>query len=93
MGENKYFGMVWSSKEFVKKVCVSEIDGPRRGRPVVKWRDSVKEYMHERGVDRVGVLEQARRDCMYSKRWRLFCSGYHPLRGRSQRRRGVRKYR
>ena len=59
MGKNKYF--VWfghlerkNSEEFVKKVYVNEIEGPRRDRPVVRWKDRVKEYMHERGVDRVG---------------------------------------
>ena len=38
--------------EFVKKVYVSVIVGPRRGRPVVRWKDRVKEYMHERVADR-----------------------------------------
>ena len=34
-------------------MCVSEIEGHiRRGRSVVRWKDWVKEYMHERGVDR-----------------------------------------
>ena len=35
---------------------VSEIEGPedlrRRGSPVVRWMDKVKEYMHERAADR-----------------------------------------
>ena len=26
------------------------------GGPVVRWKDRVKEYMHERGVDRGSVL-------------------------------------
>ena len=31
---------------------MSEIVGPRRrGRLVVRWKDRVKEYMHERGAD------------------------------------------
>ena len=31
---------------------MSEIVGPRRrGRPVVRWKDGVKEYMHERVAD------------------------------------------
>ena len=47
---------------------MSETEGPkRRGKPVVKWEDRVKEYssindpfmhvqyMHERGVDRGGM--------------------------------------
>ena len=36
-----------NSEEFVKKVYVSEIMGPRRrGRPVVRGKDRVKDYMH-----------------------------------------------
>ena len=39
-----------------KKVNASEIEGSRRrGRPVVRWKDRVKEYMHERGADRSGM--------------------------------------
>ena len=35
-------------KEFVKKVYVHKIVGPRRReRPVVRWKDKVKEYIHE----------------------------------------------
>ena len=46
-------------EEFVKKLNVSEINGSwRRGRPVVRWKDTVKEYMHERGADREQGLEQ-----------------------------------
>ena len=61
------------SEEFVKKVFVSETEGPRRkGRPVVRW----KEYMHERGADRGGMIEQARRECVDRERWRLFCCGH-----------------
>ena len=42
-----------SSEEFVKKVYVSEIGGlRRRGRPVVRWKGSVKQYMQESGADR-----------------------------------------
>ncbi len=34
------------SKEFVKKMYVSETVGPNsRGRPVGRWKDRVKEYM------------------------------------------------
>ncbi len=42
------------SGEFVnKKVYVSEIEGPsRREKPIGRWKDSLKEYMHERGVSR-----------------------------------------
>ena len=32
---------------------VSEIEDPmRREKPILKWKDRVKEYMHERGADR-----------------------------------------
>ena len=35
------------SKEFVKKVHVSETEGPRRReRPVIRWKDRVKEYIN-----------------------------------------------
>ena len=39
------------SESFVKKVYVIETEGPwRRERSVVRWKDRVKEYMHERLV-------------------------------------------
>ena len=47
----RFFGNVdrRKSEEFMKKVYVSETDDPgRRGRPVVRWKDRVKEYMHWR---------------------------------------------
>ena len=32
---------------------MSEIEGPKRcGRPVVRWKDRVKKYLHERDADR-----------------------------------------
>ena len=68
------------SDEFVKKMYVSETEGPRRRRPVVRWKDRVKEYMHERVADREGI-ELARKECLDRERWRLFCHG-HPLGGR-----------
>ncbi len=38
-------------KEFVMKVNRSSVEGPnRRGRPLGRWEDQVKEYVHERGV-------------------------------------------
>ena len=43
------------------KEYVSETEDPRRRRPVVGWKDRVKEYMHDRGADRRGSIEQARR--------------------------------
>ena len=46
--------VIWEERR-VKKVCVSEAEGPRRrGRPVVRWKDRVKEYMHESVDDRRG---------------------------------------
>ena len=70
MGEKKYVEMVWfghmerkKSEEFVKKVYVRETEGPRRGKPVVKWKDRVKEYMHEGVADSEEGIEQARREC------------------------------
>ena len=47
--------------KFVKKVYVSKIVGSRRrGRPVVRWEDRVKENMHERVADREGGIILAR---------------------------------
>ncbi len=52
------------NKEFVKKVYLSSVEGPnRRGRPLGRWEDRVKEYVSERGV-RGNGLEWARRNCM-----------------------------
>ena len=46
-------------------MCVSEIKGPRRRRrPVVRWKDRVKEYMHERGTDRGRGIELVRKECL-----------------------------
>ena len=47
--------------KFVKKVYVSEIEGPRRrGKSVVIWKDREKKYMLERGVDKEKEVEQVR---------------------------------
>ncbi len=79
-----------SSEEFVKKVYVSEIEGPsKKGKPLGRWKDRVKEYMSERGATRGGGLEQARRECLDRKRLRLFCHD-HLLRGCSWREQDVR---
>ncbi len=44
-----------NSEEFVKKVHVSEIKIPsRRGRPLGRWKDVVKDYMSERRATRRG---------------------------------------
>ncbi len=69
------------NEEFVKKVYLSGVGGSyRKGRPLGKWEDKVKEYMSERGVKGSG-LEWARRECMDRERWRSVCPG-HPLGGR-----------
>ncbi len=66
------------SEEFVKKVCMSGSVGPNsRGRPPVRCRDRVKEYMCERDATRGERLDQGR-ECLDRERWRLFCRG-HPL--------------
>ena len=63
------------SEEFVKKVYMSETEFPRKERPVVRWKDRVKEYMLERVDDRGKGIEQARKDCTDRERWRHFCGG------------------
>ncbi len=56
------------NEEFFKKVYLSNVEGTnRRGRPLVRWEDRVKEYMNERGVRRNG-LEWARREHMVEVR-------------------------
>ncbi len=62
----------------------SSVEGPdRRGRPLGRWEDRVKEYVSERGVMGNG-LEWVRRECMDRKRWRSICRG-----GRFRREQGV----
>ncbi len=49
----RWFGHIerMETEEFVKKVYHSSIEGPnRRGRPLGRWKDKVKQYMSERGV-------------------------------------------
>ncbi len=63
---------------------MSEIEGENfRGKPPVKWRDRVQEYVRERGEGSLRNLEQARRACQDSERWKLLCRG-HPLVGASR---------
>ena len=89
----RWFGHIErkNCEEFVKKVYVicSEIVGHRR-RPVIRWKDRGKEYMHERFADRGGGIELERRECLDKERWRLFCHRGQPLRDVS---RGIRNYR
>ncbi len=60
-----------------KNVYVCEGGGPSsRGRPPVRWRDRVKEYMSARGASRGEGLNQTRRECLDRERWRLFCHGH-----------------
>ncbi len=76
------------NEKFVIKECLSSLEGSsRRGRPLGRCEDRVKEYMSKRGV-RGNGLERARRECMDRKRWRSFCRGY-PLGGHFQREQGV----
>ncbi len=64
------------------------VEGPnRRGRPLGRWDNRVKEYVSERGIKGNG-LEWASRECMDRERWRSVCCG-HPLGGCFWRERGV----
>ncbi len=49
----------------------------RRGRPLGRWKDKVKEYVGERGV-RGNGLEWARRECVDRERWKFVCRGHPP---------------
>ena len=87
----RWFGHIGkkNSEKFVKKVYVSEIEGPRRrGRPVVRWKDRVKEYIHEKGTDRRGRLKQARADNLDREKCKPFCCE-HPFRRSFQRERSI----
>ncbi len=83
----KWFGHMERVEEdkMTKRVYVSEI---------VKWRDRMQEYVRERGEGSLRNLEQARGECHYRKRWKLFCHG-HPLVGalRSRRRNELSRHR
>ncbi len=73
--------------KMTRRVYVSDIEGGNaRGRPPVKWRDRVQEYVGERGERSVRNLEQARGECQDRERWKLFCLG-HPLVGAPRSRR------
>ncbi len=75
--------------KMTRRVYVSEIEGGNvRGRPPVKWRDRVREYVRERGERSVRNLEQARGECQDRERWKLFCRG-HPLVGAPRSRRQI----
>ncbi len=56
----RWFGHIqrMENEDFVKKVYRSSIEGPhRRGRPLGRWEDKVKEYVSEKwvGVGKEGV--------------------------------------
>ncbi len=62
-----------NSEELVKKVYVSEIKGScRKGRPLGRWEDRVRDYVSEKGVTRGKGIEQTRRECWDREGWRLF---------------------
>ncbi len=87
----RWFGQIerMGNDEFVKKVYLASVEGVnRKGRPLGRWEDRVKEYMSERGV-RGNGLKWARKECMNRERWRSICRG-HPPWGRFRRERGVR---
>ncbi len=76
------------NEEFVKKVYRSSVEGPnRRGKPLGRWEDKVKEYVSKRRT-RGNWLEWARRESMDRERWRSVCRG-HPLWGRFRKEQGV----
>ncbi len=86
----RWFGHIkrMENEEFVKKVYRSSVEDPnRRGRPLGRWENKVKEYVSERGA-RGNGLEWAWRECMDRERWRSVCRG-HLLWGRFRRERGI----
>ncbi len=85
----KWFGHMERMEEgkMTRRVYMSETEGGTvRGRPPVKLRDRVQEYVKERGERSLRNLEQARRECQDRERWKLFCLG-HPLVGAPRNRR------
>ncbi len=75
------------NEEFFK-VYLSSVEVPkRRGRPLGRWEDRVKEYVSKRGA-RGNGLGLAMRECMDRERWRSICYG-HLLGGCFRRERGI----
>ncbi len=71
----RWFGHIerMENEEFVKKVYLSSAEGPnRKGWPLGRREDRVKEYVSERGV-RGNGLQLTRRECMDRERWRSAC--------------------
>ncbi len=66
MGEKEHPEMVghierMKNEKFVEKLYRSSVEGPnRRGRPLGRWEDRVKEYLSERRVrgKSVGVVKE-----------------------------------
>ncbi len=54
MGEKEHPEIeMMENEELVKKVYRSSVEGPKRkGRPLGRWKDRVKEYLRERGARR-----------------------------------------
>ncbi len=77
-GVVRWFGHIERrrNEEFVKKVYQSSVKGTnRRGRPLGRWEDRMKEYVSESRVRR-NELEWARRECMNRERWRSVCCSH-----------------
>ncbi len=76
----RWFGHIerMKSEEFVKNAYGIEIVGlKRRGRPLERWEERVREYMCERAVaTRRGGLDHEKRECVDRERWKLFCYGH-----------------
>ncbi len=86
----RWFGHIerMGNEEFVKRVYLSSVEGTnRRGRPLGRWEDKVKECVRERGA-RGNRLEWARRECRDREKWRSICRG-HLLEGCFGRERGI----
>ncbi len=69
----KWFGHMERMEEdkMTRRVYMSETEGRNvRGRPPVKWRDRVQEYVRERGEGSLRNLEEARRVCQDRERWK-----------------------
>ncbi len=76
----RWFGHIerMENEEFVKKVYGNSVEGSsRRGRPLSRWEDRVKEYVSERGV-RGNRMEQAGRECVDRERWGSICRSHPP---------------
>ncbi len=75
----RWFGHIerMGNEEFVK-VYLSSVEGTnKRGRPLVRWEDRVREYVKETGV-RGNALDWARRECMDGERWKTICRDVDP---------------